>query len=443
VVLTVGDVVGHGVAASVVMGEIRAVFDERIRLDGDIGAALEVLDRRARRVTQARGTTMCVAVLDPRSGAVTYCTAGHPPPLALSGDEPAAYLPPTGGRPLGGGGPFEVAEHHLAEDALLILYSNGLVARTGRTPMRSTAEVMGMADAVRDRELDDPLDDLPLVQRVCSGLVEEASREGFVDDITLLAVQRVAPLAPLSVRMPAQADAPRVARRRLVDWLEPLSVRGIDEAALQHSVSELVRNAVEHAYPPDHPPDERTVSLDACLADGGALEIVVSDRGRWQDAEPQPDRGRGLAMVQGLCDEFELDRGPMGTSARIRHYPHRPAELLTATGGREEQSTLSVTRRPGELALAGPVDARSADRLRHELSLQTRGGTVPLVVDLTEVTTLESIGVQVLQELQQKSAGLRLVAPMGTPAQHVLEMVQLPYSSTPADHTDHTDLPPI
>ena len=191
---------------------------------------------------------MCVAILDPRTGAVTYCTAGHPPPLALSGDERAAYLPPTGGRPLGGGGPFEVAEHHLAEDALLILYSNGLVARPGRTPMRSTAEVMGMADAVRDRELDDPLDDLPLVQRLCSGLVEEASREGFVDDITLLAVQRVAPIAPLSVRLPAQSDAPRLARRRLVDWLEPLSVRGIDEAALQHSVSELVRNAVEHAY---------------------------------------------------------------------------------------------------------------------------------------------------------------------------------------------------
>lgn len=440
VVLTVGDVVGDGVAASVVMGEIRAVFDERIRLDGDIGAALEQLDRRARRVTQARGTTMCVAILDPRTGAVSYCTAGHPPPLALSGDDPAAYLPPTGGRPLGGGGPFEVAEHQLEENALLILYSNGLVARQGRTPMRSTAEVMRMADAVRDRELDDPLDDLPLVQRVCSGLVEEASREGFVDDITLLAVQRIAPMAALSVRMSAQSDAPRLARRRLVEWLEPLSVRGIDEAALQHSVSELVRNAVEHAYPPDHPVDERMVALDACLVDGGALEIVVSDRGRWQEAQPQPDRGRGLAMVQGLCDEFDLERGPSGTRARIRHFPHRPAELLTASGQRGEHGTLSMTRRPGELALAGPVDARAADRLRHELSLQTRGGTVPLVVDLTEVTTLESIGVQVLQEHQQKSAGLRLVAPMGTPAQHVLDVVQLPYSPTMAGNDD---LPPI
>ncbi len=104
-------------------------------------------------------------------------------------------------------------------------------------------------------------------------------------------------------------------------------MRGIDDAALQHSVSELVRNVVEHAYAPDHPADQRTVTLDACLADGGALEVVVSDRGRWQDAEPQPDRGRGLAMVQGLCDEFELDRGPTGTQ---RSHPALPAPARRA-----------------------------------------------------------------------------------------------------------------
>ncbi len=433
VVLVVGDVVGKGVEASVTMGALRAVFDEQIRADGDVGAALEVLDRRAGRLTQALATTMCVAILDPSTGAVQYCTAGHPPPLTLSRDGRASYLPSTGTRSLGSGGPFEVAEHQLEQDAVLILYSNGLVTRPGRTPMRGTAEVMEMADVVCDRELDDPLDDLPFVQRVCSGLMEEATQAGLIDDITLLAAQRVEPLESLSFTMPAEADAPRLARRRLAEWLEPLSVRGIDDAALHHSVGELVRNVVEHAYPADHPTDQRTLGIDACLEAGGVLEIVVRDRGRWQTAEPQVDRGRGLAMVQGLCDEFELERSANGTSATLRHHPCRPARLLTASGPRHEPETLSMTRRPGQLALTGPVDVRSADRLRHELALQTRGGTVPLVVDLSEVTILESIGVQVLQEQQQKSAELRLVAPMGTPAQHVLEVVQLLYSPTPVD----------
>ncbi len=440
VVLVVGDVVGKGVEASVTMGALRAVFDEQIRIDGNIGAALEVLDRRASRVTQALATTMCVAILDPSTGIVQYCTAGHPPPLTLSPDVRASYLPTTGSRSLGSGGPFNVSEHQLDEDAVLMLYSNGLVARPGRTPMRGTAEVMEMADVVCDREVDDPLDDLPFVQRICSGLVEEATQAGFVDDITLLAAQRVAPLEALSFVIPAEADAPRLVRRRFADWLEPLSVRGIDDAALQHSISELVRNVVEHAYPAGHPTDQRTLGIDACLGAEGVLEIVVRDRGRWQASEPQPDRGRGLAMVQGLCDEFELQSGPNGTSATVRHHPCRPARLLTASGPRHEPEVLGMTRRPGELALTGPVDVRSVDRLRHELALQTRGGTVPLVVDLSEVTTLESIGVQVLQEQQQKSGGLQLVAPMGSPAQHVLEVVQLRYSAARATDTDVTSI---
>ncbi len=440
VVLVVGDVVGKGVEASVTMGALRAVFDEQIRAHADIGAALEVLDRRAGRVTQALATTMCVAILDPSTGIVQYCTAGHPPPLTLGRDERASYLPTTGSRSLGSGGPFHVSEHQLDEDAVLMLYSNGLVTRPGRTPMRATAEVMEMADVVCDREVDDPLDDLPFVQRLCSGLVEEATQAGFIDDITLLAAQRVAPLESLSFVMPAEADAPRLARRRVADWLEPLSVRGIDDAALQHSISELVRNVVEHAYPADHPTDQRTLGIDACLGAEGVLEIVVRDRGRWQDSEPQPDRGRGLAMVQGLCDEFELRSGTSGTSAKIRHHPCRPARLLTASGPRHEPEVLGMTRRPGELALIGPVDVRSVDRLRHELALQTRGGTVPLVVDLSEVTTLESIGVQVLQEQQQKSGGLQLVAPMGSPAQHVLEVVQLRYSAARTGDNEATSI---
>jgi serine phosphatase RsbU (regulator of sigma subunit)/anti-sigma regulatory factor (Ser/Thr protein kinase)/anti-anti-sigma regulatory factor len=430
VVLVVGDVVGHGIGASVVMGELRAVFDEHVRRDGDFVAALGLLDQRARRVTQARATTVCVAVLDPQSGVVKYCTAGHPPPLTIRAGNGATYLPTTGGRPLGSGKPFQIAEHHLDEGDLFILYSNGLVSRPGRTPMRSTLEVVGLANAVHEREAALPPGEVPLVQRVCSGLVEAASSEGFVDDITVLAAQRVEPLLPLSLSMPAQPDVPRAVRHHLAEWLKPLGVSGIDETALQHSISELVSNAVEHAYVAEDPPERRTVEIEACLAGGGVLEISVTDHGRWQESDPHSDRGRGLAMVQGFCDEFELQRRSTGTRACVRHHPHRPAQLLTGLGPRIEPAALTATRGKGELALSGPVDARSADWLRHELALRTRGGTVPMVVDLSEVTTLASVGVQILHEQLEMPAELRLVAPMGSPAQHVLDMVQLPYSTT-------------
>src|SRR6478735_10461376 len=64
-VVSVGDVAGCGVEAAMLSGELRAVFDDRVRDEGDLNAGLEALDSRARRSPEARATTVCVAVLDP------------------------------------------------------------------------------------------------------------------------------------------------------------------------------------------------------------------------------------------------------------------------------------------------------------------------------------------------------------------------------------------
>ncbi|MDQ4051333.1 MAG: SpoIIE family protein phosphatase [Actinomycetota bacterium] len=429
VILVVGDVVGHGVGAAVVMGELRAIFDERVRADGDIVAALSLLDHRARRSAGARAATVCAVALDPLNGTLDYCTAGHPPPLTLRPGRGASYLPGTGGRPLGSGEPFPLGRHRLDPGDLLVLYSNGLVERPGRTPARSSQQLGGLAGEVHERESAVP-DGETLVQRVCAGLVEEATREGYLDDVTVLAAQRVEPVAPLTLSMPARPDGPGRVHRQLAEWLRPLNVSVIDETLLQQSVGELVGNVAEHAYPADLPSEHTTVDLDAKHRGGGVVEITVTDHGRWRDPQPVSPRGRGLAMVQGFCDEFVLQRGATGTRARVRHRPHRSAEMFTGSGLTSLEATLDVERRDGELALRGPIDRRSADRLRHELTTLTRGGTAPLLLDLTGVTALASAGVQVLHERLDSSPGLRLLAPVGSPAQHVLDLVRLPYRTT-------------
>jgi anti-anti-sigma factor len=79
----------------------------------------------------------------------------------------------------------------------------------------------------------------------------------------------------------------------------------------------------------------------------------------------------------------------------------------------------------------GPVDASTAARLQQELVQRTRGGRLPLAVDLTGVTHLASAGVAVLHQVAERhrrqGVDLRLHAAAGSTAQQVLTLVALPH----------------
>ena len=83
--------------------------------------------------------------------------------------------------------------------------------------------------------------------------------------------------------------------------------------------------------------------------------------------------------------------------------------------------------------MRGALGQEEADQLRVDLQLETRGRTLPLQVDLSEVTHLASAAVQVLHEVVAiDGAELVLHAPAGTIAQHVLDQAQVPYRPVPA-----------
>jgi anti-anti-sigma regulatory factor len=108
-------------------------------------------------------------------------------------------------------------------------------------------------------------------------------------------------------------------------------------------------------------------------------------------------------------------------------------------GAAPERTGLSVTELPGDdetrVRVDGVIDAETAPGLRHELLRRSRGGTVPLDVDLSGVTQLVSAGVSVLHRVVEKhaeqGAKLTLRALPGTPAEHVLTLVALPHVTEP------------
>jgi anti-anti-sigma factor len=84
----------------------------------------------------------------------------------------------------------------------------------------------------------------------------------------------------------------------------------------------------------------------------------------------------------------------------------------------------------------GPVDITTADRLATQLMTACRGGTLPLTVDLSQVSYLASAGVRALYRVRDQLAAqdqeLTLLAADRTPARTVLDLVRLPASGRPS-----------
>ncbi|WP_306215847.1 PP2C family protein-serine/threonine phosphatase [Actinoplanes sp. RD1] len=197
VALVVGDVVGHGVAASAAMGQLRTVLQDRLDETGDVLGAIRAADRMARRVPAAHAATVCVAVLDPADGALAWCSAGHPPPLVVNA-QAARYLPLSGAGPLGTGAAYRLQTERLEDGEMVLLYSDGIIERPGREPAAATVELSQVAiDSVAGRGFDPSLH---AVERASTQTLELLVRQsGHTDDITLLAAQRRVPTPPLYV----------------------------------------------------------------------------------------------------------------------------------------------------------------------------------------------------------------------------------------------------
>jgi serine phosphatase RsbU (regulator of sigma subunit)/anti-sigma regulatory factor (Ser/Thr protein kinase)/anti-anti-sigma regulatory factor len=453
--LVVGDVVGHGVAASAVMSQLRAVLAERLGAGAGIAAALSALDRFAARIPAARAATVCVAVLDPADGSVEYCTAGHPPPLVASAVDETRFLAASGARPLGVGGHFDGAvlgTTHLDDGDVLLLYTDGILERPGRELQAGTVEMLAVADdALAGRVAVGR--SMIAVDRVALLTLELLVREtGHTDDTTLLAVQRVAAVEPLRVVLPAHAGSLAAARAELTVWLDLHEVGLTTQTDVQHAVGELLTNVVDHAYRDREAsgPDGPTATLTVELTADGEIRAEVADHGGWREppeAEPGSDltRGAGLAMVSDLMDSVRLDATSSGTTVVVHRRAERPAHVLTAerlsSGG--TPSRPRTARRTGlhvretanaagrRIRVEGPIDGETADRLHRELQRRTHGGVDPVHVDLAGVTLLSSAGVAVLHDFTDpaRPAPARLVAPPQSPAGQILTLVGLAHST--------------
>ncbi|KQW16545.1 SpoIIE family protein phosphatase [Streptomyces sp. Root369] len=306
--LVIGDVMGRGVRAAAVMGQLRTAVRAYARLDLPPHEILQLLDGLAMEIDANQIATCAYAIHDPNEGKLVYASAGHLPILVR--DESGVVLradEPTG-PPLGTGGWMHASGSiPLGPGSTAVLYTDGLVER-------------------RDEDLDEGIAALERAlagatgtpQVICDRLVRSAGVTAeHDDDVAVMVLQHPAHTGPdgdlfrnaaleLLGGVEAAPRARAFASGVLTSWRFPVELHDLGVLA----VSELVANSLQHGTPPMRLRLRRT---DRRLI----VEVTDGDDHlpRRRRAEPGDESGRGIAIVATIASNWGSRRTPGGGKA--------------------------------------------------------------------------------------------------------------------------------
>jgi anti-sigma regulatory factor (Ser/Thr protein kinase)/FixJ family two-component response regulator len=303
--IAMGDVVGRGIPAASLMGQLRNGLRAYAIEGHSPGGVLERLDRLVQSLSPGRMATLLYMVLEPDGRNATFANAGHLPPLVVEDGRPPQLLEGARGVPLGviPYAAFDESGARIEPGSTLVLYTDGLVEERGISIEIRLDELQRVAT--------------PAFQgpnELCERLLEQMLPEGpGVDDVAVLALT-TAPASTdrLALTLPAEPEALITARRALRNWLAEV---GVDPEALYDitlATGEACTNAIEHAYAPG----EASFDLEATRGEDD-VTVSVRDYGSWREPRGQ-NRGRGLKLMKTLMDNVNVRREETGTTVELR-----------------------------------------------------------------------------------------------------------------------------
>ncbi|MFD3466127.1 SpoIIE family protein phosphatase [Streptomyces sp. NPDC058682] len=174
--LVIGDVMGHGIHAAAVMGQLRTAVRTLARHDVPPARLLRSLDAVVADLGEDEMATCVYAVHDAASGVCVIARAGHPPPAVVTPGGAITFLDGPPGTPLGTGGQdFRTEEVRLPPGSLLVLYTDGLIEARDRDLDQGMAQ---LAEALR--QVEQPLEEL------CEGILRLLLPCAQQDDVAVL-----------------------------------------------------------------------------------------------------------------------------------------------------------------------------------------------------------------------------------------------------------------
>jgi phosphoserine phosphatase RsbU/P len=179
---------GKGLAASLMMTSLQArcqiLFDGGASLAADVARLNSAVTKNC---PAGKFITFFIGVLNPATGAFTYCNAGHNPPLIVRANGSVEKLP--------GGGvvlgilpvyPYEQAEVELRPGDIAVLYSDGVTENFAADRDEEFGEDR-MGEVIYQHRLE-PIE--AIIEHVCDAVNEFTSNAPSADDFTLVLIRR-------------------------------------------------------------------------------------------------------------------------------------------------------------------------------------------------------------------------------------------------------------
>ncbi len=364
IALVIGDVMGRGIGAAAVMGQLRAAIQAYAVMDLPPAQVLDQVNHLVCQLPNEQIATCVYAVYDPCDGTVRWANAGHLPPALVAPDGTVALLEADLGMPLGlDGAVFADMAKPMPEDSRLLLYTDGLVECRDQLLQDRLARLRSVL-----AELCKP-ESAVNVQDGATRLAEEMLTGAEHDDVAVLFVAaHPAATQKASVTLSPTLGAARAARRFAKATAEQWGMDKLVDPILQ-IVSELVTNAVEHAGTP--------MELRMRRRPGAVLIEVADGDGRL--ARPTPtgsgdERHRGLVIVQTLSARWGVR--PTGTGkvvwAQIANPYEDAAGSADGEGAAAQDDPISDDAVPQQVNGSSAVEAPEDNEERRQAEAVAR-----------------------------------------------------------------------
>ncbi len=302
VALVIGDVMGRGLTAAAVMGQVRSAVRAFAALDLPAADVLTHLDDLVQNLGSGPDQTLisCIyAIFEPATGTICIANAGHLDPVLTCPDGKVRRLEGHGDPILGlglGEQTYTETRHVFAAETTLALFTDGLVESPTVGIDEGCRRIELMFSSIhRDAEQKQAHDLGRTADRMLS-LIDRG--EGYDDDVALLLVRATTTATTATTAIAPRPQAAKAAREAVLSALSRWEVIGA-AFTVELLVSELVTNAIRYANAPGQ----------LILRRGQhALYVEVSDEDtrvpRLLHPTVDDEGGRGLQLVAELATRW-------------------------------------------------------------------------------------------------------------------------------------------